>query len=348
MTSPADWRPTASFETLRARAEVLDAIRRTFRQAGYLEVETPLLSQDVCVDAWLEPFVLETGLSPISDISTHSNSSADSFKPELYLQTSPEFAMKRLLAAGAEAIFQIARCFRRDEFSPRHNPEFTMIEWYRTGDTFQRQMDFVEQLVRSIGLLPLVQAPPRRLPAVVRMTYDEAFEQFVGQPILGSPQSDLVALAKRHGVVVPQSLESDDRDGWLNLLLAEVIEPQLLQTGPLFIYGFPPSQAALARVSQCAVPTAERFELYLYGIEICNGYQELTDPVEFRRRMADQNARRREEGLRELREESRLLDAMQAGFPDSSGVALGFDRLLMWRLGLTNIEEVIPFPSPRA
>ncbi len=347
----SDFRPTARLPVLRLRAEMLDWLRQFFRRQGYWEVETPVLSHDVCVDAWLEPFRVDPG-----------ESRGDS---PLYLQTSPEFGMKRLLAAGADAIFQITRAFRQEEVGPLHNPEFTIVEWYRVGDTYLQQMDLVEQLtvefdehmetaVRTIeGLREILdgrtkRCPGRRSRPFERLTYDEAFRQVVGEGVMSKSVSDLKRMAGERCLEAPTSLRDDDRDGWLNLLLAEVIDPWLAERGALFVHDYPASQSALATVRQADPPVAERFELYVDGIEICNGYQELTDAHELRRRQSEHSRLRRQEGLPCLPEESRLLDAMGAGLPACAGVALGFDRLLLTGAGLSELRDVIPFPIERA
>lgn len=334
-----DFVPTATLETLRIRAQILDHIRQHFRASEYLEVETPLLSHDTAVDAHLEPFAVtwaQTGEQPDS---------------ELYLQTSPEFGMKRLLASGAQAIFQICRVARRGESGRIHNPEFTMIEWYRVGDTYRDQMQFTESLVRSV-LAAIDSATnseaPRAAAAFDRHTYDQAFAQHAGRRVLDASLDELRSLAAQHALAVPESLEHDDRDGWLNVLLSHVVEPKLGQDQPEFVYDYPASQAALARVRPGNPAVAERFELYIDGIEVCNGYDELTDADELRQRIATQNQLRIGEGRRELPRDSRLLDAMDCGLPACSGVALGFDRLLMLGMQKTTIDDVIAFPISRA
>ncbi len=334
----ADCLPTAAIDMLRRRARLLQELRRTFEESGYFEVETPLLSHDVCVDAWLEPF-------------TVPDAGGAEGRP-MYLQTSPEFGMKRLLAAGADAIYQVTRSFRRGESGPYHNPEFTIVEWYRMGSTPSAQMDFVEDLVQRLSRVAQGTgdaAPSRALDRPCRrITYDEAFAEFAGQGVSRCPTEGLAQLAARHGVSAAPSMPVDDRDAWLNLLLATVVEPALARCGGVFLYDYPASQAALARVRNDDPPVAERFELYLDGIEICNGYHELTDPHELRRRQRRQAEMRRRSGLGELPQENRLLQAMEAGLPGCTGVALGFDRLAMWCLGADDLSQVMPFPIRRA
>ncbi len=357
--------PAASLPVLRLRARMLDWVRGFFREQGYWEVETPLLSRDVCVDAWLEPYCVRGGDKGPRDGGG-----------EMYLQTSPEFGMKRLLAAGAESIFQITRAFRREECGPLHNPEFTIIEWYQAGGTYQQQMQLVERL--TVGFQEALKvfrsaqpaggdgdaaahplpkgtshaeqdAPfPRVSPPFFRLTYEEAFASVLREPVLSLSAVQLARLARERGIVSPRSLGDDDRDGWLDLLFLEFVEPMLAKQQAAFLYDYPDTQAALARIRPDPLPVAERFELYLQGVEICNGYQELTDPDELRRRFAVQSERRRREGRPPLPRESRLLEAMDAGFPESAGVALGFDRLLMALLGAKSLDAILAFPFPRA
>jgi lysyl-tRNA synthetase class 2 len=340
--SVGDWRPAASLATLHARAQLLQCVRRFFIERGYWEVETPLLSRDTCVDSWIDPV-------PVPDPTRPDGT--------LYLQTSPEFAMKRLLAAGAEAIFQITRSFRRGESGRRHNLEFTIVEWYRTGRTHHDEMRLVEDLVRTAAAHPLaalsVGAAPGAAPtlppdAFPRFTYDEAARGALGESVLDKSPAELKALARKAGVSPPVSLDLGDHDGWLNLLLAERIEPWLARHPACFLHDYPATQAALARVRPGSPAVAERFELYLHGVEICNGYHELTDAEELSRRMERHNEVRVAAGGRPLPTESRLLDAMRAGLPPCAGTALGFDRLAMWRLGLEDLREALAFPWERA
>lgn len=331
-----DHTPTAALKILQQRAGLLAAVRRFFDDRGYFEVETPLLSHDVCVDAWLDPFI-------VPDVSP-----AGGGLP-MYLQTSPEFAMKRLLVAGAESIYQITRSFRRGEVGRLHNPEFTIVEWYRTGSTIAEQMGVVEELVRSVGRLgrssrasELTDQPFERL------TYDVAFERFAGRRVLNATSAELADLARQHRVLIPPEFPRDDSDGWLNLLLANVVEPRLKEMKAVFLCDYPASQSALARIRRVDPPVSERFELYLDGIEICNGYQELTDADELAARMRRQAELRRASGLSDLPTDSRLIAAMRAGLPECAGVALGFDRLALWALGGESIADVVAFPFERA
>ena len=325
-----EFRPTASLEVLGLRAKLLACTRRFFDEADYFEVDTPILSHERVIDPNIEPFVVSC-----------------STREQAFLQTSPEFAMKRLLSAGADSIYQLGKVFRRGELGRLHNPEFTMLEWYRVGDTHHDQMTFVEKFVTAFGIEVERLSSSSPQPATLnpqpfeRLTYDQAFERHAGSKVLSRTTAEIVALARRLGVSAPESLLPDDRDGWLNLLLAERVEPHLGHDQPTFVFDYPASQAALARVrgtGQTAV--AERFELYVNGIELCNGYHELTDAAELRTRIRHDAVA--SETL--LAEPARLLAAMESGLPPCSGVALGFDRLLMICLGFDSVRQVIPFP----
>jgi len=230
-----DWRPTASWEVLESRARMLERLRGDLGLAGFLEVETPLLSSDVCVDQHVDPFVVG-GLAG----------------DELFLQTSPEFAMKRLVADSPRPIFQVTHAFRRDEVGARHNPEFTMVEWYAPGSTYLRQMDLVERLVRGVaGVADRVPAWLERSgngESFGRLSYDEAFARALGVEVLGRPTAELIELAGRELETVPDGLDESDPEGWLNLLLAERVEPTLGRDRPEFLFDYPASQAALARI----------------------------------------------------------------------------------------------------
>jgi lysyl-tRNA synthetase class 2 len=327
---PTDFRPTASLQVLRLRANLLALTRRFFDESGYWEVDTPLLSHERVIDPNIEPFVVPW---PAGE--------------QLSLQTSPEFAMKRLLASGAESIYQLGKVFRRGEIGRLHNPEFTMLEWYRVGDTHHEQMNFVEKFVDEFAreVERLSPTAPRPSPLVrypfERLSYDQAFERHTGSKVLSRPTGEIVSLARRLGVSAPESLLPNDRDGWLNLLLAERVEPHLGHDRPTFIFDYPASQAALARVRVAGpVSVAERFELYVNGIELCNGYHELTDANTLRARIRHEATATKQH----IPEPARLLAAMEQGLPPCSGVALGFDRLLMLCLGANSIRQVIPFP----
>jgi len=322
-----DYLPTASLENLQLRARMLGKVREFFAARGFLEVETPILSADVTVDRHLDP--MSTILAD------------DPRKPDvgrtLWLQTSPEFGMKRLLAAGAKAIYQITRAFRNAEVGPLHNPEFTIVEWYRVGDDMTAGMKLLSDFCQAtLGTEP-----------AERISYTAAFQRLVAIDPHAASHAALMERATQRGLHVPQSLVND-RDGLLNLLLSEFVEPQLGIFTPTILYDFPASQAALARIRADNPAIAERFELYDRGIELANGYHELLDPAELRHRISAANVARMADAKPQLPPENRLLEAMQAGLPSSTGVALGFDRLVMLAAGAKTIGDVIAFPIDRA
>ena len=332
MSAPSeefDFLPTASWDSLRRRAELLAQLRRFFTTRGFLEVETPLLSAEVVVDRHLDPFA--TQYIPAGAAASATGS-------PLWLQTSPEAAMKRLMAAGGEAIFQVTRSFRNGERGRLHNPEFTLVEWYRRGDDLQPGMQLLCELVQTLLATPLAEL----------LSYGDAFARYCGFDPHQADVAEIAAAARRAGIAPPPGFETADRDSWLQLLLAERIEPQLGQSAPTLLYHYPPSQAALAQVDLGPPPVAERFELYVQGVELANGFHELRDASVLRERMEHENAGRRLEGKQALPGPQRLLSAMEHGLPDCCGVALGFDRLVMLALGAQSIDEVIAFPIDRA
>ncbi len=325
---PNDFAPTASLETLKLRADLLRRLRAFFERRDFLEVETPLLSADTVIDRHLDPL-------PVTLCDDPSDPAAGR---TMWLQTSPEFAMKRLLAAGATAIHQITRSFRGGEHGALHNPEFTIVEWYRVGDALEE------------GMLLLAELAEEMLGAgsTERLTYRDAFLARVGVDPHTATCEQLADSARRHSLSTPAGLALDDRDGWLDLLLVELVEPHLGRRVPTILYDYPASQAALAHVRDDDPPVAERFELYVRGIELANGYHELVDPKVLRQRNQTVNRQRAAEGKYTLPEESRLLSAMKHGLPSCAGVALGFDRLVMLAAGVADISEAMAFSIERA
>ncbi len=318
------WRPSASLEVLGHRARLLAAIRRFFQDRGVLEVETPVLSAAANPDPQVESLVTRLHLP--------GKAEAASF----YLQTSPELAMKRLLAAGSGPIYQLARVFRADECGRQHNPEFTMLEWYRPGFDHHQLMAEVEALLREV-----VGAPPCQY-----HSYADLFSRYAGIDNIHDANAEtLRKTAVKLGIHYSSS--DDEIDVWRQLILTHVVEPRLPKEVPLFVHGFPVSQAALARVAG-EPPVAERFELYWRGMELANGFHELTDAQEQRRRFEADNGRRRERGLPERPLDEAFLAALEAGMPQSSGVALGVDRLLMAWLGLDEIASSMAFSLENA
>jgi len=316
----ADWQPSASIENLRLRAKVLAEIRAFFRDKGVLEVETPLLSLTTATDPHLE------------SISVTGVFAGDS--QEYFLQTSPEFAMKKLLAAGSGSIYQICKAFRQDERSRRHNPEFTMLEWYRTGIDEQQLMDEVEELARKTTGQKNFE----------RITYRELFERQLGLDPHQCETGELLAAAKQR---IDFNDSGYERDELLYLLLAEVIEPAL--TGNCFVYDFPTSMSALAATAPDSrgQPVARRFELFMGGMEIANGYLELLDPAEQQRRFQQDIDERARMQRRSLPVDNGLVAALDHGLPACAGVALGVDRLVMLAAGVDSIDQVTGFPLSR-
>jgi elongation factor P--(R)-beta-lysine ligase len=334
--SNEDWRPTCSHEILRLRGSLLAATRRFFAERHYLEVETPLLSRDIVVDAHLEPYSV----------------SADSSELPFFLQTSPEAFMKRLVAAGSGSIYQITHSFRNGEAGQRHNPEFTMLEWYGVDTSYHDQMTFVQDLVHSVTAAVAVEnwqlsGSDLLQKAFTQTTYSAAFLETLGAEILDLSDTEIVELTSR-SVKGDSCAAESERDDLLNLLLAECIEPTLGVRNPEFLTDYPASQAALAQVNPANPRTAGRFELYANGVELCNGYQELTDAAELARRDDIQNSSRSAHGTSVLPGAPGLAAAMTAGLPSCSGVALGFDRLVMVLAGLDDISHAMPFPASRA
>lgn len=328
MIPTTDWRPTAELDALRRRARILTEIRTFFAVRGVLEVETPLLSSAGTTDPQLESFASRY----------HGPGRAHGLA--LYLHTSPEFAMKRLLAAGSGAIYQLCKVFRQGEFGTRHNPEFTLLEWYRPGWDHCRLMDEVAMLVGGILGGDYAAQPPQRL------SYADAFLRHVGLDPHSATEAALREAAQRHGIAAVPGLEGRDR--WLDLLLTHRVEPHLGRGSLSFLYDYPASQAALARIDPGAPATARRFELYCEGVELANGFHELGDAAEQERRFAAEREARRSQGLADVPADRRLLAALEAGLPECAGVALGVDRLVMLATGAASIDQVIAFPLDRA
>jgi len=308
---------------------LLARIREFFVNAGVLEVETPVLSVAGTTDPAIQSF------------STTYHGPGPRHGSRLYLHTSPEFPMKRLLAAGAGSIYQICKVFRDGESGRRHNPEYTLLEWYRAGFDHTALMVEVETLLREVlrDLLPL--APARH------WTYRELFMNYSGIDPFATSVSEIRQVLQARGCSAPPGLAEDEIDGWLDLLLTHVIEPAM-DTGLIFISEYPASQAALARLLPGEPSVAARFEVYLDGVELANGYHELTDAAEQLRRLEQDNTRRGALHLAAIEPDWRLLAAIRSGLPDCAGVALGIDRLLMIAGGARHIDEVVAFPMERA
>lgn len=316
--------PVANWEVLRFRAEMLRRLRLFFESLGFLEVETPLLSHDTVVDRHLDPFSVDVA----------GGSSGRSTPRRMWLQTSPEFSMKRLMAAGGEAIFQVTRAFRQGEFGPLHNPEFTMVEWYRNGDDLSRGMQLLSHVADCLLCRGAAQV----------LSYQQVFQQFTGVDPLVSENLNWKSAATQLGLEHPESFSAEDHDLWRDYLFSQRVQPHLGIEQPVILVGFPASQGALARLSPDDSRVAERFELFVDGVELANGYHELRDPLVLQRRIEVANQQRILDGKEALPESSRLLSAMQHGLPPCAGVALGFDRAVMVALGRQSIREIMAFP----
>jgi lysyl-tRNA synthetase class 2 len=321
------WQPGCDPDMLAARAGLLSTIRAFFSLRNVLEVDTPSIARYGVTDPAIEPLVV----APDARQAHHAT--------PRFLQTSPEFAMKRLLSAGSGPIYQLGKAFRAGEHGSRHNPEFTLLEWYRPGYTLDDLMEEVSALVRAcLG---------ERTPvSETRLTYSEAVAAATGLDPNRAGLAELQAAAAAHSDTAGLDL---DRDAWLDLLMTHAVEPGLRGCGLVFIHAYPPSQAALARCTERGGESvAERFELYLDGIELANGYRELLDPQVLTGRADSDNRKRRAAALEERTLDPRLVAAMEAGLPDCSGVALGVDRLLMAITGAASLDEVMPFSWDRA
>lgn len=324
MNQPANSLPHRDLAGMVAqRAKLLAQTRRYFDRLGFSEVTPPCLSRDQVVDAHIDPVEVNGDALLLP---------ADCRAPVYYLQTSPELAMKRLIALGCGSIYAIVPVFRAGERSVRHNIEFTMLEWYEVGGSMASAIQHTISLVTTV-----LQIPQPRL-----VTYRQLFRQTLGFDPIDQPLDslhDAVATVDPH---LAGSLR-DQRDALLDVLMTEIIEPQIASES-LLIHNYPLTQAALARQCPDDPQTAERFEWIVHGLELANGYGELLDHQELSRRNAESNQKRLATGRKPLPETNRLLDAMQQGMPPCSGVALGFDRLLMLAIGTRDIADVIPFP----
>jgi len=317
MTPAETWRPAAAAAQLKARALLLRDIREFFSERGVMEVETPLISMAGNTDPEIQSVQTEDGG---------------------YLRTSPEFALKRLLAAGSGDVYELGRVFRGGEAGRSHNPEFTMLEWYRSGFGYHRLMDEVADLVRQCGRGKFDRWPMQKL------SYRQLFLHYAGLDPNDADERAFAECAQQHGV---DELQLGRRQ-WLDLLISVVIQPALPAECLTFVHDFPADQAALARVRQDNPPVAERFELYLGRTELANGYQELTDAGEQARRFEADNRQRALRGQPVYRIDQNLVMALEHGLPECAGVALGVDRLLMAITASASISEVMAFPRSRA
>ena len=320
-----DWKPTASIEALQMRARLNALIRRFFLDRGVLEVETPILSAAGNTDPNIESFQLDFS-GPVA-----------AGPARRWLRTSPEFALKRLLAAGIGSCYELGRVFRNGELGRLHNPEFSMLEWYRVGWDHHQLMDECAELVKEALRLAGKSATVRDT------SYRQLYLEQLGIDPLTASEAELRAPL----AVFDINAEGLSRDDWLDLLMTHLIQPSIPHNRILLVYDYPKSQAALARIRHGDVPVAERFEVYLGPVELANGYRELGDADEQRERFQRDISRRRKKGYATPPIDEHLLAALPA-MPDCSGVAMGVDRLLLAMLGVDRLSEVIALPFDRA
>ena len=320
------WRPTATRAMLEQRAILLARARRFFADGGVLEVDTPMVVN-----------------APVTDVHIHSarvdlGGPTETSRP-FFLHTSPEYAMKRLLAAGSGDIYQICHVVRGFERGRLHNAEFTLIEWYRLGFTLDDLMSEVDALVRTL-LGPVATGH-----ASERISYREAFVRELSLDPFTASLAELQAAARKLGLA---DAADPHRDELLDLLMGAAVGPRLGANALTFVHGYPATQAALARLDPQDPRAALRFELYCEGVELANGFHELGSAAEQRARFNQDIAERQRAGLPAFPPDELLLAALAAGLPECSGVALGFDRTLMLATGAKTIDEVLPFPTERA
>ncbi len=314
-----NWQPSCSLETLKARAQVLEDIRAFFKHRQVLEVQTPVLARTA---------IPETHINLFKSCYRHEE--------DLYLQASPEAMMKRLLAAGAGSIYQISPVFRDGEQGRWHNPEFTLLEWYRVDFDHHDLMMEVEALLRAL------------LPGNVlaeRVAYNALFLEYLGLHPLQTPVSELHSLIERRCPAIAE-LNKAGRDLCLQYLFSELIEPELKKRGVVFVYDYPANQASLAQICP-ENNAAARFEVYVDGIELGNGFHELREPTEQLQRFEKEQAEKQTLGQPSAPIDMNLIAALEAGIPACAGVAIGLERLLMLKTNASHIQEVCSFAINR-
>jgi elongation factor P--(R)-beta-lysine ligase len=357
------WRPTATRAMLEQRAALLGRARQFFTDGGVLEVDTPIVVNAPVTDVHIHSARVDLG-APLPEPGAPVASAQSAPPPAqtnrlFFLHTSPEYAMKRLLAAGSGDIYQICHVVRGFERGRLHNAEFTLIEWYRLGFTLDDLMSEVDALVRTL-LGPVATGH-----ASERITYREAFVRELGLDPFTASLEELRQAAGRLGFADAGADAGSDasvdagsagatatttphRDELLDFLMGAVVGPRLGANALTFVHGYPATQAALARLDPDDPRAALRFELYCEGVELANGFNELAAAAEQRARFNQDNAERRRAGLAAFPPDELLLAALEAGLPACCGVALGFDRTVMLATGAKTIDEVLPFPTERA
>ena len=323
-----DWQPSCSIELLRIRAQILAEIRRFFLARAVLEVETPILSHSSGTDPQLDFFTADYYAHPL--------------KQTLYLQTSPEFAMKRLLAAGSGSIYQICKAFRNGESGRTHNPEFSILEWYSVGFTLMQLMDEIADLIAVLFKDRVL------LNVTQRISYQDLFYKNTGLDPLLFNYEDYCAYALKSGSPEAIVLCKTDHNAWLDFIFSHHIQPSLGKNALCMVYGYPACQSSLARINKDNSKVTDRVEIFINGIELGNGYYELTDAQEQNQRFDEEILHRQQTYRPTIVKNKQLIAALDAGLPECSGMAIGLDRLLMILTKNNHIEDVIPFSLARS
>lgn len=323
------WQPTLTWQNAQKRAVILQQIRQFFAERDVIEVETPALSQGTVTDVYLDAFVCKHNF--LADSSVEES-------VELYLQTSPEFHMKRLLAAGYGCIYSLAKAFRHEQAGRHHNPEFTLLEWYRVGFN---QFDLMFEVAELLKAILACNEP-------LFISYQDIFTETININPLTASFTELVTVLGHYDKSADWLIEQNDPDALLQFIFTEIIEPTIGINAPCFVYNFPVAQASLAKISPQDARVAERFECYYHGIELVNGFNELTDANEQKKRFQQDNAKRVKQGLPARAIDDNFIAALNHGLPQCSGVALGVDRLVMLALPCKYINETLTFASDKA
>lgn len=323
------WQSSMSWKNAQRRADILAQVRAFFLTKNVVEVETPVLMSSTVTDVHLDAFATQFQFLPDS----HSDRSS-----VLYAQTSPEFAIKRLLASGYGCCYQICKAFRHEQHGRFHNPEFTMLEWYRLGFDHLKLMEEVTELLQlTLGCSH-----------VERITYQDLFIRELDIDPLVTNKKQLLTIITNHNKLSDWLEIEECIDTLLQFVMAELIEPKIGQDVPCFVYNFPASQASLAKISIDDSRVAERFECYFKGIELANGFNELTDAKQQEERFIQDNIKRLQLGKTKHAIDQNFISALKTGLPDCAGVALGIDRLVMLALSADNINQVLTFPITSA
>ncbi len=323
-----EWRPSCEITQLKQRAQMLAAIRQFFADKKVLEVETPLLCQATGTDPELDFFKSNYHFPPNNKI--------------LYLQTSPEFAMKRLLASGCGSIYQICKAFRNGEQGRYHNPEFTLLEWYRVGFDLHQLMAEVAELISELL------TPTLAIKSIQKISYQDLFFQITGLNALEFCAKSYQAYALEEGISEAIALCENDHNLWCDYIFSFKIQPTLVNNTLYLIHSYPASQASLARINSDNFAVADRFEVFINGVELGNGFFELADVTEQQQRFEKEIQARVNKKLPSVKKDQRFLAALKVGLPNCCGVAVGIDRLLMLLSASDDIASVLAFPVDRA